>query len=71
MSCWGFVIEFDAFDVGAEGAELADDEFDQMEQLCQLTGVAIPENLRTLRGKEEKHTGVIAKDTMLPFVLNL
>jgi hypothetical protein len=55
----------------ALGADLAADEFDQMEQLCAITGVAIPENLRTLRGKEEKHTGVISKDAMLPFVLGL
>ena len=45
------------------------DEFDQMEQLCDLTGVVIPENLRYLRTKAERHTGVIEKDQMLAFVL--
>ena len=63
--------KFPAAVLEALGAKLAADEFDQMEQLCQLTGVAIPENLRTLRGRAEKHTGVIAKDAMLPFVLSL
>jgi threonine synthase len=45
------------------------DEFDQMEQLERLTGAPIPENLRTLRTKAERHTGVIEKDEMLDFVL--
>ena len=49
----------------------AADEFDQMEQLQTLTGCGIPENLRTLRGKPERHTGVIAKDAMLEFVQEL
>lgn len=47
----------------------AADEFDQMEQLHDLTGAVIPENLRTLRTKAERHTSVIEKDTMLQFVL--
>ena len=47
----------------------AADEFDQMEQLHDLTGAVIPENLRTLRTRAERHTAVIEKDTMLQFVL--
>ena len=46
------------------------DEFDQMEQLSRLTGTPIPENLRTLREKAERHTDVIPKDEMLRFVLD-
>ena len=42
-----------------------------MEQLEALTGVAIPKNLATLRGKTERHTGVIDKEEMLDFVLGL
>ena len=49
-----------------EGAE---DEFDRMEQLYDLTKVAIPENLRDLRTKPERHTDVIEKSDMLDFVL--
>ena len=49
----------------------AADEFDQMTQLSQLTGTAIPENLRTLRGKTPLHTDVIAKDAMLEYVKGL
>ena len=63
--------KFPAAVLDALGAEPAADEFDQMEQLFALTGVTVPENLRTLRGKEEKHTGVIAKEDMLSFVLGL
>ena len=52
--------------LGAEGAE---DEFDRMEQLQEITGTPIPENLSTLRQKPERHTGVIPKEAMLDFVL--
>ena len=50
--------------------ETACDEFDQMLQLSRLTGTAIPGNLRTLREKPERHTGVIEKEKMLSFVLD-
>ena len=49
----------------------AGDGFDQMEQLCAATGVAIPKNLANLRTKTERHTGVIEKSEMLAFVLGL
>ncbi|MBR4016492.1 MAG: threonine synthase [Oscillospiraceae bacterium] len=47
------------------------DEFDQMEYLSKSTGTVIPNNLSGLREKEERHTGVIAKDAMLDFVMAL
>ena len=47
------------------------DEFRQMERLEQLTGVAIPENLRGLEHKPERHTKVIEKDQMLQHVMAL
>ena len=47
------------------------DEFSQMARLEQLTGVAIPENLRNLQEKPELHTGVIEKEKMLDFVAGL
>ena len=52
----------------ALGQTPAADGFDQMEQLQQLSGVVVPKNLATLRGKEEKHTTVIDKTQMLNFV---
>ena len=55
----------------AIGGDTSGSEFDQMARLSQLTGVPIPKNLASLQGKEEKHTGVIEKDTMLDYVLNL
>ena len=63
--------KFPAAVLSAIGGSDAGDEFDQMEQLCAITGVAIPKNLATLRGKEERHTGVIDKDEMLSFFLGL
>ena len=63
--------KFPASVLEAIGGDMSGDEFDQMERLQRLTGVAIPENLATLRGKEERHTGVIAKETMLEYVLSL
>ena len=55
----------------AIGGDTSGDEFTQMERLSALSGVPIPKNLSGLRGKEEKHTGVIEKDAMLDYVLNL
>ena len=55
----------------AIGETPAGDGFDQMEQLCAATGVAIPKNLADLRQKAERHNGVIEKTAMLDFVLGL
>ena len=55
----------------AIGGDTSGSEFAQMQRLSALTGVPIPKNLASLEGKEEKHTGVIEKDKMLDYVLNL
>ena len=55
----------------AIGGDTSGDEFQQMERLSAMTGVAIPKNLAGLQGKPERHTGVIEKDTMLDYVLDL
>lgn len=55
----------------AIGGDTSGDEFQKMERLSQMSGVAIPKNLAGLQGKEEKHTGVIEKDAMLDYVLSL
>ena len=55
----------------ALGGDLSGDEFALMERLEAMTNVPIPENLATLQGKPERHTGVIDKDQMLEFVLEL
>ena len=63
--------KFPAAVLEAIGGDLSGDEFDQMERLEAVSGVPAPKNLATLRGKEERHTGVIDKDAMLEFVLSL
>lgn len=63
--------KFPAAVLEALGQVPAADEFDQMEQLQCLTGCRIPENLRTLRSKPERHTGVIKKEAMLEYVAGL
>ena len=63
--------KFPAAVLEAMVGDLSGDEFDQMERLAQITNVPIPGNLADLRGKTERHTGVIPKDTMLEFVLDL
>ena len=63
--------KFPAAVLEAIGGDLTGDEFDQMEQLQRDTGVAIPENLASLRGRKERHLGVIGKEEMLDFVLGL
>ena len=55
----------------AIGGDTSGSEFQQMERLSSLSGVPIPKNLAGLQGKAEKHTGVIEKDKMLEYVLNL
>jgi len=55
----------------AIGGDTSGTEFEQMERLSAMTGVAIPKNLSGLQGKAEKHTGVIEKEKMLEYVLNL
>ena len=45
-----------------------ENEFKQMDRLMELTGVPIPENLSGLEQRQERHTGVIAKEQMLDFV---
>ena len=47
--------KFPAAVLSAIGGDESGDEFDQMERLSEITGVPIPKNLATLRGKEERH----------------
>ena len=61
--------KFPAAVLRAIGQDAQGDEFDQLEQLHAVTGVAIPKNLAVLRTKPELHKGVIDKDKMLDFVL--
>ena len=63
--------KFPAAVLGAIGGDQSGDEFTQMERLQQITGVAIPKNLANLRQLPERHTGVIDKEDMLEFVLQL
>ena len=55
----------------AIGGDSSGTEFEQMERLSAITGVPVPKNLAGLLGKPELHTGVIEKDAMLEYVLNL
>ena len=57
--------------LNAIGGDTSGTEFEQMDRLSAMTGVPVPKNLAGLLGKEEKHTGVIEKDAMLDYVLNL
>ena len=63
--------KFPAAVLTAIGQSLSGSEFDQMQQLEDVTGVPIPGNLATLAGKPQRHTAVVEKSEMLPFVLGL
>ena len=63
--------KFPAAVLCAIGGDLSGDEFDQMQRLSACSGVPIPRNLASLRGKAERHTAVIPKDNMLEYVLKL
>ena len=54
----------------AVGGECQEDEFAQMDTLQEITQQPIPANLASLRELPERHTGVIAKEQMLTFVLD-
>ena len=63
--------KFPAAVLRAVGVKAQGDEYAQMRQLEEATGVPIPKNLSSLQGKPERHTGVIAKEEMLDYVLSL
>ena len=63
--------KFPAAVLRAVGVKAQGDEYAQMRQLEEATGVPIPKNLSSLQGKPERHTGVIAKEEMLNYVLGL
>ncbi len=47
----------------------AEDEFERMEQLRMISGVAIPKNLASLRQARELHHDCIEKEDMISYVL--
>ena len=63
--------KFPAAVLSAIGGDTGGDEFEQMERLQQMTGVAIPAPLASLKGKKELHTDVIEKEAMSTYVLGL
>lgn len=63
--------KFPAAVLRALGADTSGDGFAQMARLHQLTQVPIPQSLSSLQGKSPRHTGVIDKEQMLPYVLSL
>ena len=63
--------KFPAAVLSALGLDASGDGFDQMDRLQAATGIPIPKNLASLRGKPELHTAVIGKEQMLPYVLSL
>ena len=55
----------------AIGADISGSEYNRMERMQTLTGIPIPPALAALRTKPERHTGVIAKEKMLEYVLGI
>ena len=53
----------------AVGGESTGSEFDEMDALARLSGVAVPASLSSLRGKKALHTDVIDIGDMLPYIL--
>ena len=48
-----------------------ENEFRLMDRLAEKTGVPIPKNLTGLEDRPQRHTGVIEKEQMLSYVMNL
>lgn len=61
--------KFPAAVLGGLGEKAEGDEFAVMEQLERLTGIPAPKNLRGLRERPVRHTTVLDREEMLPFVL--
>ena len=61
--------KFSSAVLSAIGGDVSGSEFERMDRLQALTGVPIPPNLRSLRGKPELHTDVIPKEQMPDYVL--
>ena len=61
--------KFPAAVLSALGQTPHEDEFASLDQLHDLTGVAIPKNLSSLRSMPVRHTDVIDKEEMLSYVL--
>ena len=54
--------------LNALGEPHGTDEFEMMDLLHEKTGVRVPENLATLRGKKERFTDVVNKEDMYEYV---
>lgn len=61
--------KFPAAVLSSIGEGCGGDEFDMMERLEEVTGVPMPENLRSLRSRPVRHTDLTAPGDMLSYVL--
>ena len=61
--------KFPAAVLSSIGENCGGDEFDMMERLEAVTGVPMPENLRSLRSRPVRHTDLTAPGDMLSYVL--
>ncbi|MBP3493665.1 MAG: threonine synthase [Oscillospiraceae bacterium] len=61
--------KFPAAVLSALGETPDEDEFAVMDRLHEVTGVAVPKNLASLREMEVRHTDVIDREEMLEYVL--
>ena len=55
----------------ALGIELKNDEFEQIQAICDKTGVPVPKNLSSLRDKKVLHKDVVDRGNILDYVLGI
>ena len=55
----------------ALGIELKNDEFEQIQAICDRTGVPVPKNLSSLRDKKVLHKDVVDREDILDYVLGI
>ena len=55
----------------ALGIELKNDEFEQIQAICDKTGVPVPKNLSSLRDKKVLHKDVVDRENILDYVLGI
>ncbi len=62
--------KFPAAVLGAIGGRAEGDEFAQIDELTRLSSVPVPQGLRALRGKSERHGDVIGVGEIIPYIQN-
>ncbi len=63
--------KFPAWVLEALGEQVPADEFEQLDRLSRVSGLAVPDNLSALRTMEELHTGSVGREDIIDYILSV